>query len=275
MAEYNGGFQSYADRVTKDIFFRAEGRATSVVTVKQGQVLKALSFVETDAQGKAIAHTGLVESALVTINGALAAAATLTVGTTGIVFTVGSGGASKEQLVNAMAVLTTGMSTTNANIALLAAGIATTVGTYTSGTGPAFNFAKIDADTVVANSSAAGDVTNLAVAASAGTAPTVTIKAGASSISKIAGVLVYDVNATSADVKAPVYKEASFWGDALTWAVDAGADTVTNPDGTTTAVTAYNTGCAGSTPEAILLKKKFIEGSEFEPLGFRNAGDYI
>lgn len=150
MAEYNGGFQSYPDRVTKKTFFRVDDRQTKTVTIKAGQVLKALSFVESDVDGKAIAHTGVV------------------------------GG------------------------------------------------------------------------------------------NKIAGVTVFDVDASAADVDASIYVEASFWADALVWDVDPLVDVIDKFDGTAIAVTAYDTGCTTN-----LLKQKFVEGTEFEPLGFLTAGEQL
>jgi len=150
MADYNGGFVNYPDRVTKKTFFRADDRQTKTVTIKSGQVLKALSFVETDSAGKAIAHSGVV------------------------------GG------------------------------------------------------------------------------------------KKIAGVTVFDVDASAGDVEASIYTEASFWASALVWSVDALTQTIDKFDGTTVAVTAYDTGCTTD-----LLKQKFVEGTEFEPLGFLTAGEQL
>ncbi len=261
---YSGGWTTYPDKVVKPIFARAECTKTKTATIKSGQVLKAYTWLESDANGKLIAHGGITESALVTFNAALAAAGTITVGTTGIVFTAGASGATVEQIVNAVSVLVGGDSTTVANAALLAAGIPTTVGTFTSGTAPAFNFNKVDVNTVVANSTAPGtNATDLAVTSS-GTAPTVTKSAdGTATFNKIAGMTVYDVNATSADVEAAVFIEASFYMQGPLWAVDTAVDTVANADGTTTACTTYNTGCAGTSAASNLLKQKFIEGSEF------------
>lgn len=267
---HSGGWNDYPNRVTKYIFFGDKKFDSKPATIKSGQVLKAFTFLESDSAGKMIAHTGLTEDASVLINGALVSTNTLTVGTGGIVFTVGSGGATADQLANAIAVLTPAMTTTQANTALLAAGIATTVGTYTSGTAPAFTFTKIATATVLAEASTAGDVTNLAVAASTGTAPTVTIKSGAT-VSKIAGVTMYDVDATSADVDAEVYAEASFFANddgscALLWKIDPAVDKVG-----TVACTTYNTGCSGTSAASNLLKMKFVEDSEFE-LAFLGMG---
>ncbi len=276
----SGGWNKYPDRVTKRIFFKKDAeRKTKNETIKSGQVILAGTFLERDTTYPyhLKVHGGLSEQALVTINQALAAADTLTVGTGGIVFTVGSAGATVKQLIAAMAVLVGGENTTVANAALLAAGIATTVGTFTSGTAPAFFFNKVDDNTVNATSTVlASDVTNLAVAASTGTAPTVTVVAGTATFNKIAGVTIYDVDATSAAVDAEVYEDASFWADDdgttfLRWAYDP-SEVLTKADGTTVALTAYNTGAAGTSAASNNLKKKFVEGSDFDELGFIPVG---
>jgi len=280
-SQQSGGYDKYPDRVTKRVFYRKDiARRTKPATIASGQVILAGTFLERSSTSpyNLIVHGGIAETALVTINEALASAATLTVGTAGIVFTVGSGGASIEQLVKAMAVLTGGDTTTAANTALLAAGIPTTVGTFTSGTGPAFQFSKVDANTASASATTlASDVTNLAVAASAGAAPTVTVVAGTATFNKIEGVTIYDVDATSAAVASEVFSEASFWADDdgttfIRWANDPSA-ILTKADGSTVAATAYNTGAAGTSAASNNLKQKFVSGSEFEYLGFINAGD--
>lgn len=147
---YKGGVITYPDQVPSAVFFRADGRATKTITIKQGQVLKARSFIETDVAGKGIAHSGVATK-------------------------------------------------------------------------------------------------------------------------KIAGVTVYDVDASVADVVTSVYTEASFWASALTWAVNIATDTILKDDGVTPiAVTAYDTGA-----NTDLLKAKFVENSEFEPLGFLKAGELL
>ena len=87
--------------------------------------------------------------------------------------------------------------------------------------------------------------------------------------------MLFDVDASAGDVDATAYQEASFWAQALTWAVDVAVDVVTKVDGTTVAVTAYNTGCAGTSNTSNLLKQKFGESTEFEPLGFLSAGEQL
>ncbi|MCK9622614.1 MAG: hypothetical protein M0R47_19020 [Methylobacter sp.] len=263
MVEYNGGFQTYPDRVTKNVFFRAEGRATKPVTVKSGQVLKALSFLETDSAGKAIAHGPLTEGTFVKF-AAITNGQTIILG--GLTFTAGSSGTTAAQLATSWAGIAAGTA---------AASITWAVGGTFTGTLTGWGTEAYDADSVIFNSSAPlTNATDLAATGTA-TAPTLTKVDGATTFSKIAGVLVYDVDASSADVDAQAYSEASFWADALVWAADPTQDTITKPDGTTVAVSAYNTGCAGTSAASNLLKKKFVEGSEFDPLGFKNAGDYV
>lgn len=146
---YKGGLIEYPNATQEAIFFRAAGRATKTITIKQGQVLKARSFIETDAVGKGIAHSGVATK-------------------------------------------------------------------------------------------------------------------------KIAGVTVYDVDASTADVVTSVYIKASFWSTALVWAVNP-TDTILKNDGVTTvAVTAYNTGA-----NTDLLKAKFVEDTEFEAIGFLKAGEML
>jgi hypothetical protein len=276
MGTTNGGLYSYPDRVTPKVFFRADDTRTDTVTVLSGQVLKGLSFVETNADGKAIAHTGIAEGAIVTF-------ATITTGQTlilaGLTFTAGSGSVTAAELVTIWKDLTVGITAANANVLLLARGInATTKGTFTSGTLAQYSTMVNDAtNSVVFNGYQA--FTALTDVGDTGTAvnPVVTLKANPSAIAPITGVLMYDVDASAGDVVAAVYKEASFWADSLVWYVDSTpttGDVMTLADGVTTVpFTAYNTGCDGTDAISILLKKKFVIGTEFEPLCFLSAGD--
>lgn len=271
----NGGFYNYDPRVTKNVFFRALPTYTDTVTVASGQVLKKHSFVETNSDGKVIAHSGFVESAIVTF-------ATITTGQTlilaGLTFTAGSGSVTAAELVTIWKDLPVGITAANANLLLLARGInATTKGTFTAGTLAQYSTAVNDAaDSVIFTGYQA--YTALTDVADTGTAtnPVVTLKANVSAKAEIAGVLLYDVDASAGDVKAEVYKKASFWSHGLNWYTDSTATTgevFTKADGTTVAYTAYNIGITGSQPEAMLLMKKFVEGTNFEPLGFLSEGE--
>ena len=136
-----------------------------------------------------------------------------------------------------------------------------------------YNTTSVSTTKVRFDASSAASATDVA-ATGTGTAPTIVITQFAS-LNKIAGVLLFDVDASAGDVDATAYSEASFWASALTWAVDVAVDTITLVDGTTKAVTAYNTGCAGTSAASNLLKQKFVESTEFEPLGFLTAGEQL
>jgi hypothetical protein len=269
----NGGFSTYGDVTPKSIFARAVSHPTAPSTIKSGQVLKALSFLESDSDGKLIAYSGFTEDAEVTF-------ATITTGQTlilgGITFTAGSGSPTAAQLVTIWTAIDAGDTSTTANVKLLAAGInATTVGTFTSGTFSGWETEAVPGSTtkVIFRSTSPGtNPTNLADSGTA-TDPTISVIAGETAPSKIAGLLVYDVDATSADVEAAVYLSGSFWADALVWAVDVAQDTVTNAAGTATiAVTAYRTGAEGTSAASNLLKRKFLEGTAFS-IEFQKAGE--
>jgi hypothetical protein len=272
MATNNGAYYDYADMAPKATFFRSSDRKTKTLTIKSGQVLKALSFVETDANGKAIAHGSLVETALADFDTALTTGQTLILA--GLTFTSGSGGTTVAQLVEAWSGIPAGTAAAGINT-LQGSKVSAVIGTFTAGTLTGYTTTKISATRVRfdAQGTGAASATDLA-ATGTGTAPTITITQYAAS-NKIAGVVVYDVDASAADVDAAVYQEASFWADALVWSVDTTVDTIELSDGTTKAVTAYNTGCAGTDAASNLLKQKFVEGSEFEPLGFIDVGRII
>ena len=271
MAEYNGGWNSYPDRVTKKIFFRATDRNTKSVTIKSGQVIKALSFLESDAAGKAIAHGGLTESATATFGTALTSGQTLIIA--GLTFTAGSAGTTTAQLATAWSGIADATGFAAAAAAILAASTALTVGTFTAGTLTGYSTVLVSATKIRFDGSSAVDKTDIA-ATGTGAAPTIVVSAFAA-LNKLAGVLLFDVDASGGDVEATAYQEASFWASALVWAVDVAVDTITLVDGTTKAVTAYNTGCAGTSAASNLLKQKFVESTEFEPLGFMSAGEQL
>ena len=286
MTQYNGGALAYAGRTTPPKWFRSEDRQTKQVTVTSGQVLKAGTFLQYSATGKVVAHTGLSEAAVADF-AALTSTQTMIIG--GLTFTAGSAGATALQMAAVWSGLADGVGFAAAAASILAAGIAVTVGTFTAGTLTGWNTGKQASTTTGAvngiptvtltnqvpftSTSAFTNATDLA-ATGTGTAPTLSIVQGATSFPVIAGVLLNDVNATGADVDATVFTEASFWASALVWYNDVTVDTVTNWDGTTTACTAYNTGTIGNTDAVTQrLQSYFVAGSEFEPLGFLNAGE--
>lgn len=260
----NGGFVRYSDKVTKDIFFRASETDTINVTVVAGQVLKKRSFVEFITSGNDIgkvkAHAPLVEGALLTFStGLTAAAQTITIA--GLILTA-TAAMSVAEIIAAFDGVVPGVTPTNP-----------AKGTF-SGTLAGFAISAYDADTLeVAATTAASNVTD--VTYTSATATVVLNIVQGSSFRAPDGILLYDVDASTGAKNAEIYIEASFWADALVWAVDPTVDVVTKPDGTTVACTAYNTGCAGNSATANNLKKMFVSTTEFAPLGFRNPGDYV
>lgn len=273
----NGGRFDYADYTPQRTFYRSECTKTKQSVIKSGQVLKARTFLESDANGKLIAHTGLSESAIVKF-AALTAGQTLILA--GLTWTAGGSGTTVAQLAAAWANIASG--TVYTSLSAITAGGTFTAGTLTGWSTSLQVFgANSTAATVVAGANEVvftstgglSNVTDLA-ATGTGTAPTISKVDGATAFNKIAGVTVYDVDATSADVASAVYVEASFWASALVWAVDPTVDTITKPDGTTVLCTAYNTGTLRESADATrLLQSKFVEGTEFEPLGYTRAGE--
>lgn len=265
MANNNGAWKDYDNVVPKRIWFRSEGRATKTITIKSGQVLKALSFIETDTAGKGIAHGPITEGATAKFTAALTAGQTLILA--GLTWTAGGSGTTVAQLVTAWKDIAVGT-----GYAALSA--RTGGGSFTAGTMTGFTSEAFEDDTVMFNSSAPlTNPTDLAATGTGAAAATIVVVSGSTTFNKIAGVTVYDVDASSADVDVAVYTEGSFWADALVWAVDPAKDTITKEDGTTVACTTYNTGAYGTSAASNLLKQKFVEGSEFEPLGFLKAGE--
>lgn len=274
----NGGRFDYADYTPKKTFYRSNETETKQVTVKSGQVLKALTFLEYDANGKVIAHTGLSEAAIVKFTTALTAGQTLTLA--GLTWTAGGQGTTVAQLVTAWANIA-------ANTGYASLSAVTGGGTFTAGTLTGFSTgltsygANLTAaiptlaasEVVFVSNGGLTNVTDLA-ATGTGTAPTISKVDGATAFNPVAGLLIYDVDATSADVNAVAFVEASLWADAIVWSVDPTVDSITKPDGTTVLCTAYNTGTLRETTLLTrLMKQKFVVGTQFEPLGFTKAGE--
>jgi len=255
MAENNGAYFDYPDYTPKATFFRSSPRNTKQITVKANQVIKALSFLETDANGVGIVAGALVESAALTFDADLTSGQTLIIA--GLTFTAETGGTTTKQLTNAFSGLKDG---------------------YTGGTVPGGVFTGTLTDysttttglttvTFVASTSGV-DATDLTITGTGAGSTTLVVAQGNATPTGALSVLVYDLDTTDGDVEASVYTEASFWADALVWGVDVATDTITLADGTLKAVTAYNTG-AHTKP----MQQKFVEASEFDPLGFSKAGE--
>lgn len=245
MANTNGGFNSYANRT---ITYGSRGtepcKVTRPITVKQGQVLKAMTWLESGTDGKMIAKATMNEVANTVFGGTIASTDTVILG--GLTLTA---------------------SATMTAVEVVAAFIAgsTTKGTFT-GTLSGWTL-KQGATTSTLEAVATtylSDVTNFAVTGThTSLTATVTTIAGGVTQNKAAGLLVFDVDATSADVSAQMYTAGNFWSEEIVWENNTSTDTVTSSDGVTTvAVTAYNTGCVTE-----IARQKFIEntagGTEF------------
>ena len=153
---------------------------------------------------------------------------------------------------------------------------ATTVGVFSGTFTAGFMTEPSTSTSIIINATTpATNVTDLAAITGTGSAAaTLATVQGTGTFNKIAGVLMFDVDASAGDVDATAYVEASFWANALNWATTPD-EVMTKVDGSTIAFTAYNTGCDGTSATANLLKQKFVENTEFEPLGFLAAGEQL
>ncbi len=273
-----GGWNNYPDRVTKRIFFKKDVTPrTKQSTIASGQVILAGTFLERSATSPyhLTVHGGITESTLASFATALTAGQTLIVA--GLTFTAGASGTTVAQLVTAFGNNGTGIASGTGYAALTGVTNALNGGTFTAGTLTGYNSETVDANTVVFNAAVSGTAATDIAFTGTGTAPSLVKTEGTATFNKIAGVTIYDVDATSAAVDAEIYTEASFWANDdgttfLKWAYDP-SEVLVKADGTTVALTAYNTGCAGDTAASNNLKQKYVSGSEFDYLGFINVGD--
>jgi hypothetical protein len=276
MGTWNGGLYDYNNRVSKNIFGHRDEYKTKTVTIKSGQVIKALSFLQSIAtgsdKGKMQTHSAQSEAALVTF-------AAITAGQTqilaGLTFTAGSGGTSAAKLAIIWGNLAAGVGFVAANVIIAAEGIDTTVdGSFTAGTLTGYETALVDADTVEFTSTAGlSNVADLTATGTA-TAPIISIAQGQTTFLPPAGVTMYDIDASAGDVEAEVFVEADFKSESLVWAVDPATDTIEKSDGTLLAVTAYNTGTLASDFFTTRrLQSQFVENTGFQHLTFTKAGE--
>ena len=248
-----GGFTSLGNKTYNYIIRGNEPEvSTRAITVASGQVLKAMSWVESNSAGKMIAHAPLVEIAYIEF-AAIDAAETIILG--GLTWTAGGSGTTAAELANAWADIEDG--TGYADLADRTTGGSFTAGTLTGWTTQAD---LVDTTTILVTATTAAAITDLADTGT-GDDPTVTITQYAAA-NKVAGLLAMDVDATSGDTEAQMYISGNFWEDAIVWGVNTAVDIVTSYDGTEVACTAYETGCYTS-----LLRQKLIEqtagGTEF------------
>ena len=258
----NGGWFQYTDNVRSKKYFRAEDRSTEEGVITSGQVLKAGTFLQRSVTGKLTAHSGMVEKALVTFAD-IASAKTVILG--GLTFT-STAACPKADLVAAFSNLYAGMTAAQAN-----ALNPVTTGSFTSGTLGAWATIKSSTANAVSFVSTTNQ-TNVTDLADTGNGSGTTIVVSAATIPFVppVGILVEDVDASSADTKAAYFTEVSLWAEACKWFNDPALDVVTKSDLSTVACTDYYIG--GLTYE---LMKMFVDRTEFSPLGFESAGETL
>lgn len=240
----NGGFLSYPSRTTTYGSRGAEPcKNTRQITVKSGQVIKAMSWLESDTTGKMIAKATITELA-----------STVFAGSASIGDTIIIGGLT----------LTTTAAMTPVEVVAAFISKTTTKGTFTGTlSGWSLQQGATTATLEAISTTYLTDVSNFAITGShGGLTHTITTTAGGTAQRPAAGLLLFDVDATSADVNAVMYISGNFWSEEIVWEVDTAIDTMVKSDNSTVAVTAYNTGCVTE-----LARQKFIEntagGTEF------------
>lgn len=239
--QQNGGFQSFPNRTTSRFLAKADDVKTRPIVVKAGQVLKALSFVKSDSEGKMVAGGNLAEYAQIAFSGTVASGHTVIIG--GLT-------------------LTASASMTAAEVVTAFVTQKTTKGAFT-GTLAGWELTAVPNSTTTLwaySTTALTNVTDFAITGTHGSLThSITTVAGSSTFQKPAGILAFDVDASAGDTPASMYYEAAVWADALVWGVDTSRAVVVKADGTTVACTPYNTG-AGTA----LLKQMYVEGTELE-----------
>lgn len=215
---------------------------TKPVTVASGQVLKRMSWLESQTDGTVIAKAPLVEIASVVFADIDAAETTILAGLT---WTAGASGTTAAELAAAWTDIDAG--TGYADLSDRVTG-----GSFTAGTLTGYSTTTVNSTTVLFSASSVAAATDVADTGT-GDDPTITIVQYAAS-NAVVGLLAVDVDATSAAVEAQAYISGNFWEEGIVWGVDTTVDTITNYQGTAVSCTTYQTGAHTS-----LLRQKFIE----------------
>jgi len=238
-SQQDAGFKNYPERTTNRPFVPEKSQT---ITVASGQILKARSFVKSNASGKMIAGGNISEYAKLVLSGTLADTDTAIAG--GLTVTATGGVVTAAQVITALV--------TGADV-----GFAVVTGTLSG-----WELVADPSSTTLWAYSTTG-ITNVTDFAVTGTntslTETVTTVGGSTTFQKPSGILAMDVDATSGDVVTTMYIEAYAYESEVIWGVDVAVDTITKADGTTVACSAYNTGAV--TP---LLRKMYVENTEFE-----------
>lgn len=236
--QQDAGFKNYPERTTNRPFVPEKSQT---ITVASGQVLKARSFLVSNTAGKMVAAGNIAEYAKLVLGGTVGAA---------------------DTVIMAGVTLTVAATMTAAEVRAAFISMSTTKGAFT-GTLTGWELVADPSSATTLWAYATTGLTNVTDFAVTGTnaslTKTVTTVAGSATFQKPVAILAMDVDATSGDVVSSGYVEVYAYESEVIWGVDVAVDVVTKADGTTVACTAYNTGAV--TP---LLRKKYVEGTEFE-----------
>lgn len=236
---------------------KAEEFKVKTGTLKSGVVAKAKTLLEYTSDGKLQPHSGIAESAIVTFGSALTNGQTLILA--GLTWTAGSSGTTVAQLVTAWKDITTGA--TYSSLSARTGG-----GSFTAGTFTGYYSEGYSTDSVLINYSlATTDGTNIA-ATGTGSAVVSDIDINTSSFPSTfkvpAGLLLFDMDTTSGDAETQIIIEASYWAEAIVWAVDVDSDYILKGDDTKVFCTAYNTGAGGTSKASNRLKNLLLAQTE-------------
>lgn len=213
----NGGFNAYAQRTTTKKFAHPNPEPRTItVLVKAGQVLREGTWLETDALGHAVAHSGLTKSFTLVLSGTAQAGdnVTATVVSNGVTYTAAvtvKKPMTAAEIVNAFLGITVNTVET-AKYSLQNNFIAFPPPFGVGGTPETLVVASEDFDgSQVLAASETSALTVLYSGIEAGTPTGVTT--GLGGVTPIAGLLMFDVDTRAGAVAATAYVSGSFWAD--------------------------------------------------------------
>ena len=267
------GSYSYPNMVRKPFFFRADERTTEVVTVAQGQVLKPLTFLESLADGRMVAHGSMVSSIELSLTNTLAA--TYAVDTITLHVTASGAGVTAETIAQAFTALfptaqVSDLTAINANPLVVAIGNFTSANTSGSIWSVAPYTISVSANTITFDCAVTSGGAIVASTYALSTSITVARVVNATG-NKISGLVAKDfvVDARASDVQVSAYTEVSLYAAVINWKQDPLVDTILDANNIPVPCTYYDTGTQGNP----LLMKKFVEQTNFSPLGFLAIGE--
>ena len=250
----NGGFNLYPRRTTTKLFAHPYPEARTITgRVASGNVIKAHTWLERNQVGELIPHSGLTVATNFLFNGIAGASdtVTITIAGTPYVGTVPTGATPTAAQIVAAITSPGGAGIPTILVFTTPLPISATYAVGTSPEGLVVSSKNLDTALAIAVTENSG-LTLAAGSVSTGTS------SGYLTRKPLAGLLMYDVNATSAAVDAQVYVSGSYWADGVKWRTDP-TDTVADPiTGVGVPPTAYETGCTSD-----LHYQAFVESTEF------------